>query len=127
MSAVVFFISICSIALRKLHCSCMLSFPSIPYWSSELESASPKRLSTSSMMSRASSSIDSNSLRDIFASLPRRLDDVLESSRVDEAPAGNEGDERRRLMGRGRLEELHSESLLGWSGMLLEGFGRKSG
>jgi hypothetical protein len=70
-------------------------------------------------MSRADSSRDINALRDIFASLPGRLDDVLESSRV-EALEWNEEDKRRRL--RGSLEELDSESLLGWNGMVLGGF-----
>jgi hypothetical protein len=109
----------------KLHCLCKnAQLPVDFYWPSGLELAPPEELSTSSIMSRADSSRDINALRDIFASLPRRLDDVLESSRV-EAPEGNEEDERRRL--RGSWEELDSDSLLVWNGMILEIFGWHGG
>jgi hypothetical protein len=71
---------------------------------------------------------DSSSLRDIGASLPRRLMEEHELSGKE--PGGiHEDDARRRLLVRllvRLLELLDSESLLGWNGMLREGFGWKS-
>lgn len=69
-------------------------------------------------------SSDRSSLRDIFEPLlrPRLIVDGLESSRVEQRE-GSVDDSLRRFMS--RLGLLDSEPLLGWNGMLLEGFGRK--
>jgi hypothetical protein len=77
------------------------------------------------MSARASLITDRNSVRDIFEPLlcPRLFVDGLESSRAE--IEGNADDATRRFMS--RLGLLDPESLLGWNGMLLEGFGWKDG
>jgi hypothetical protein len=66
---------------------------------------------------------DSSSLRDIGASLPRRLIEELVLSRKE--PEGIHVEDATRRLAVRSLELLDLESLLGWNGMLQEGFGRR--